>query len=71
MDQFNDVLKKADVKFKFTPEEFAIDEGDFSEFLDEGGIKLVNAFKKAGFDAIVFPDITGNKKFNTTLIFNK
>lgn len=67
----------------FTPEEFIeifkengikvrddVDGDTFSEILDDAGPPLIKAIKKAGFDALVFPDIQGEKSFTTTVVFD-
>ncbi len=48
-----------------------VDGDTFSEILDDAGTPLIKAIKKAGFDALIFPDVQGDKSFDTTLVFDK
>ncbi len=64
----NDALKKAGVKFQFPDDN---DEQEFWRYLDQGGKKLTNAIQKAGYDSLVFPDVQGNRKDTSTLVFDK
>ena len=65
-DEFKEAINKAGVEF-----DADIDGDTFSEILDDAGLPLIKAIKKAGFDALVFPDVQGNRNFETTLIFDK
>ena len=48
-----------------------MDDDQFWRYLDDGGKKLVNAIRKAGYDALIYPDMQGYRKFDTTLVFDK
>jgi hypothetical protein len=65
-EEFMQIMDDAGVEFKED-----IDGETFWELLDDGGVNLIKALQKAGYDGIIFPDIQGNKSFETTLVFNK
>lgn len=65
-DQVNGELKRLGVKFKFKGD----DDQEFWRFVDDGGARFVNAIKRAGHDALRFPDSLGNKNFDSTLVFD-
>lgn len=65
--EMNDALKKAGVKFQFDGD----DDQEFWRYIDDGGEKLVNAIKKAGYDAVTLPEYVGNIRSDSTLVFDK
>ena len=66
-EDFNQTLKDAGVKFKVAESE----DQEIWRFIDDGGKPLVNAIKKAGYDAVVFPETTGYHNAESTLVFDK
>ena len=68
-DEVNAVLKTAKVKFKFREDDY-YDFEEFWRYIDDGGRRFINAIKKGGYDALVYPDSMGKQEFITTLIFD-
>jgi GNAT superfamily N-acetyltransferase len=65
-ENINAQLRQAGVEFEL-PED-----GDvFWRQLDTGGQRFIHALKKAGYDALIYPDSQGYRQFDTTLIFDR
>jgi len=66
-EEVNKLLSQAGVNFIIDDE----DEEEFFRFVDYGGEPLKRAIMKAGYDALIYPETQGYRKFYTTLVFNK
>ena len=66
-EEVNERLKESGVQYQFKDDE----DQEFSRYVDDGGSKLIKAIKKAGYDALSFPDRQGYKAFNSTLFLGK